>query len=133
MPPALIFASSPVSSPQHVDSIMADSCLTQYYEGDANPFGDFYAEGSFTDRTYTFKSGGLGGEMIARVRRDPEVFRDVDGYVVEVAAGVDAAAILAMAVVIDEDHDEADAKAKRVERPYNNDDIRSRASLIIHH
>ena len=29
---------------------------------------------------------------------------------VEVAAGVDAAAILAMAVIIDEDHDENDAK-----------------------
>jgi uncharacterized protein YxjI len=84
-----------------------------YYEGDANPFGDFYAEGSFSDRTYTFKSGGPFGETIARVRRAPEVFQDVDGYAVEVAAGVDAAAIIAVAVIIDEDHDEEDAKRER--------------------
>ena len=84
-----------------------------YYEGDANPFGDFYAEGSFSDRTYTFKAGGLGGDVIARVRRDPELFEDVDGYVVEVAAGVDAAAVIAVAVIIDEDHDEEDAKRRR--------------------
>lgn len=80
-----------------------------YYEGDLNPFGDFYAEGSFLDRQYTFKTAG-GLETIAKVRRAPEVFRDVDGYAVDVAAGVDAAAIIAMAVVIDEDHDETDAK-----------------------
>jgi uncharacterized protein YxjI len=84
-----------------------------YYEGDANPFGDFYAEGSFSDRTYTFKTGGPLGETIARVRRAPEIFQDVDGYAVEVAGGVDAAAIIAMAVIIDEDHDEEDAKRKR--------------------
>jgi indole-3-glycerol phosphate synthase len=30
---------------------------------------------------------------------------DLDEYQVEVAAGVDAAAVLAVAVVIDEDHD----------------------------
>ena len=28
-----------------------------YYEGDMNPFPDYYAEGSFLDRTYTFKAG----------------------------------------------------------------------------
>lgn len=82
-----------------------------YYEGDANPFGDFFAEGSFSDRTYTFKSAG-GVSTIAKVRRAPEVFRDVDGYAVDVAAGVDAAAILAVAVVIDEDHDEEDARKR---------------------
>jgi len=84
-----------------------------YYEGDDNPFGDFYAEGSFSDRAYTFKAGGLNGDTIARVKRAPEIFQDVDGYAVEVAAGVDAAAIIAVAVIIDEDHDEEDAKRKR--------------------
>jgi uncharacterized protein YxjI len=84
-----------------------------YYEGDANPFADFEAEGSFTDRTYTFKAGG---DTIARVRRAPEIVKDVDGYQVEVAAGVDAAAILAVAVIIDEDHDEEDAKREGEEK-----------------
>ena len=84
-----------------------------YYEGDANPFADFEAEGSFLDRTYTFKAGW--GDTIARVRRAPEIFKDVDGYSVEVAAGVDAAAILAVAVIIDEDHDEEDAKKAKEE------------------
>jgi len=85
-----------------------------YYEGDDNPFGDFFAEGSFADRLYTFKKAG-GFETIARVRRVEEAVRDVDTHSVEVAAGVDAAAIIAMAVVIDEDHDEEDAKRKREE------------------
>ena len=75
-----------------------------------NPFADFEAEGSFLDRTYTFRASG---DTIARVRRAPEVFKDKDGYSVEVAAGVDAAAILAVAVIIDEDHDEADAKREK--------------------
>ena len=79
-----------------------------YYEGDMNPFADFEAEGSFFDRAYTFKAGW--GDTIARVRRAPEIIKDLDSYAVEVAAGVDAGAILAVAVVIDEDHDEEDAK-----------------------
>lgn len=79
----------------------------------SNPFGDFYAEGSFSDRTYTFKAGGLGGETIARVRRAPEIFEDLDSYAIEVGPGVDAAAIIAVAVIIDEDHDEEDAKRQR--------------------
>ena len=83
-----------------------------YYEGDDNPFGDFFAEGSFTDRMYTFKTPG-GVETIAKVRRAEEVFNDVDNYAVDVAAGVDAAAIIAMAIVIDEDHDEEDARKKK--------------------
>ena len=37
----------------------------------------------------------------------------MDTYYVEVAAGVDAAAVLGVAVVIDEDHDEKDAKEER--------------------
>jgi uncharacterized protein YxjI len=84
-----------------------------YYEGDDNPFGDFYAEGSFADRVYTFKAGGPMGGTIARVTRAPEIIKDVDGYAVEVAPGVDTAAIIAVAVIIDEDHDEADAKRER--------------------
>jgi len=86
-----------------------------YYEGDDNPFGDFFAEGSFSDRLYTFKSPG-GLDSIAKVRRVEEAIKDVDTYAVDVAAGVDAAAIIAMAVVIDEDHDEADAKKEREEK-----------------
>ena len=50
---------------------------------------------------------------MARTRRAPELMRDVDSYQVTVAAGVDAAAVLAMAVIIDEDHDETDAKKER--------------------
>lgn len=84
-----------------------------YYEGDANPFGDFYAEGSFADKQYTFKAGM---DTIARVRRETEAFKDVDSYAIDVAAGVDAAAIIAIAVVIDEDHDEEDAKREREEK-----------------
>ena len=81
-----------------------------FYEGDLNPFPDFIAEGSFSQRKYTFKNGF--GETIARVSRGEEMVRDVDQYQVEVAAGVDAAAILAVAVVIDEDHDEMDSEKK---------------------
>lgn len=78
-----------------------------FYEGDANPFPDFTASGTFSERSYTFKAGG---DTIARVSRGEEAFRDVDTYQVEVAAGVDAAAIIAVAIVIDEDHDEMDKK-----------------------
>ena len=77
-----------------------------------NPFADFEAEGSFSDRKYTFKAGF---DTIARVQRLEEAVRDVDQYQVEVAAGVDAAAIIACAVIIDEDHDEEDAKKKKEE------------------
>ena len=82
-----------------------------FYEGDMNPFPDFTATGAFSERKYTFKNGM--GETIARVSRGEEAFRDVDTYQVEVAAGVDAAAIIAVAVIIDEDHDESDAKRKQ--------------------
>mmetsp|Transcript_14808 Transcript_14808/g.32111 ORF Transcript_14808/g.32111 Transcript_14808/m.32111 type:complete len:254 (-) Transcript_14808:241-1002(-) len=84
-----------------------------YYEGDMNPFADFHAEGSFLDRAYTFKAGW--GDTIARVRRGTEFVKDLDSYEVEVAAGVDAAAILACAVIIDEDHDEEDARKAKEE------------------
>ncbi len=39
-----------------------------------------------------------------------EVIREVNTYAVRVAAGVDAAAVIALAVVIDEVHDEEDGK-----------------------
>jgi len=88
-----------------------------YYEGDMNPFPDFHAEGTFSERKYTFKTNSLGGgSVIARVSRAEEAIRDVDNYTVEVAAGVDAAAILAVAVIIDEDHDEEDARRQREEK-----------------
>lgn len=50
------------------------------------------------------------------MRRAPEIVNDLDTYVVDVAAGVDAAAILAVAVIIDEDHDEEDAKKAKEEK-----------------
>jgi len=89
-------------------------CYKFFYEGDLNPFPDFKAEGSFGDRTYTYKNGF--GETLARVSRGTEVVRDVDSYQVEVAPGVDAAAVIAMAVIIDEDHDEMDAKRQKEEQ-----------------
>ena len=79
-----------------------------YYENDMNPFPDYRAEGSFSDRQYTFKAGN--GDTIARSFRAEEAFKDVDKYQLEIAAGVDVAALLAMAVIIDEDHDEKGAK-----------------------
>ena len=51
-----------------------------------------------------------GQPRAAVVKRAPELVKDLDSYTVEVAGGVDAAAILAVAVIIDEDHDEEDAK-----------------------
>jgi len=50
-----------------------------------------------------------------RSPRPSQLVTDLDTYVVDVAAGVDAAAILAMAVIIDEDHDEEDAKRAKEE------------------
>ena len=39
-----------------------------YYEGDLNPFPDYTAEGSFSERQYTFKSGG--GDSVGRRHAD---------------------------------------------------------------
>ena len=89
------------------------SCAAVLLRGRRQPLCGFEAEGSFLDRTYTFKAGW--GDTIARVRRAPEIVGDLDTYVVDVAAGVDAAAILAVAVIIDEDHDEEDAKKQKEE------------------
>ena len=66
--------------------------------------------GSFSDNKYTLKAGG---DTIARVTRSSEVLGDVDTYQVAVAAGVDAAAVIAIALVIDEDHDEERAKERK--------------------
>jgi uncharacterized protein YxjI len=66
--------------------------------------GTLRAEGSFSQRKYTIKNGK--GATVARIGRMRELFGDVDQYAVNVAAGVDAAAVLALALVIDEDHDE---------------------------
>ena len=100
------------------------SILSRPYQArNANPFPDFKAEGSFSSRTYTFYAGL--GDKIARVSRGQEAFRDVDTYQVEVAAGVDAAAVLAMAVIIDEDHDEMDDKEREQESGSVNQWLRS--------
>jgi len=58
-----------------------------FYEGDSNPFPDFYAEGSFSQRRYTFTNGM--GETIARVSREDEMVKDVDQYLCEVRQRID--------------------------------------------
>lgn len=83
-------------------------CYKFVYEQGERPSCTLKASGSFSQRKYTFTRED-GGQVVARVGRNLiEFFNDVDQYQVEVAAGVDAAAVLAVAVVIDEDHDEND-------------------------
>mmetsp|Transcript_54187 Transcript_54187/g.117075 ORF Transcript_54187/g.117075 Transcript_54187/m.117075 type:complete len:518 (-) Transcript_54187:76-1629(-) len=63
------------------------------------------AEGSFSERNYAFKS--RKGEVVATVvRLKGFTSGDVDNYQVVVGPKVDASLVLAMAVVIDEVHDE---------------------------
>ncbi|KAJ1634204.1 tubby C-terminal-like domain-containing protein [Pavlovales sp. CCMP2436] len=79
-----------------------------YYDADANAngrAGTLTAAGSFTERRYTVKNGD--GKTVARVDRAIMTgFAVADQYQVVVSAGVDAAAVIALALVIDEDHDE---------------------------
>jgi len=81
-------------------------------ENDGNP--KYRATGSFSERRYdVYDRSGAEAATIGRALL--EVLPDrADTYCVRCASGVDAAAIIALALVIDEDHDETDAaKASR--------------------
>lgn len=80
-------------------------------ENDGNPH--YRACGSFSQRCYDVY--GRDGSEVATIGRQLfELLPDtMDTYHVRCAKGVDPAAILALALVIDEDHDETDAKRER--------------------
>ena len=83
-------------------------------ENDGNPC--YRASGSFSERRYDIYARD-GSEVATIGRQLFELLEDTkDTYHLRVAAGVDAAAIVALAVVIDEDHDEADAKKAKEEK-----------------
>lgn len=83
--------------------------LTQTFElwqeGDNHPGPLLKAEGSFSDKSYVMKCHQ--GSVVATVGRLPGFSGgNVDNYQVIVGPHVDASLVLAMAVVIDEIHDE---------------------------
>jgi len=83
--------------------------LTQTFElwqeGDNQPGPLLKAEGSFSDKSYVMKCHQ--GTVVATVTRLPGFSgNNVDSYQVVVGPHVDASLVLAMAVVIDEVHDE---------------------------
>ena len=78
---------------------------TFVYEGKGGV--TYRAEGSFSERRYVIK--GKAGDVGQVQESLVEVSRDVNTYLIRIAAGVDVAAVLAMACVIDEIHDEKDA------------------------
>jgi len=83
--------------------------LTQTFElwqeGDGHPGPLLRAEGSFSDKSYVMKCHQ--GTVVATVTRLPGFSGgNVDNYQVIVGPHVDASLVLAMAVVIDEIHDE---------------------------
>lgn len=83
-----------------------------WQEGHGEPL--LRAEGSFSDKNYVLKCNS--GTVVATVARLPGFSGgNVDNYQVVVGAGVDASLVLAMAVVIDEVHDEANPAAERGE------------------
>lgn len=74
-------------------------------EGDDQPGPLLKAEGSFSDKNYVMKCHR--GTVVATVARLPGFSgNNVDSYQVVVGPNVDATLVLAMAVVIDEVHDE---------------------------
>merc|ERR1719221_1338807 len=82
-----------------------------YLEGDSSgPV--LKAEGSFSERKYTFKS--REGAVVASVGRGYFQTDNENKYHVLVGPQVDASLVLAMSVAIDEVHDEED-KAKEAE------------------
>ena len=75
----------------------------------------FRALGNFIDRRYTFKD--VKGNVCATVTRPlVELSERMDEYEVQVEGGVDAAAIIGMVCVIDEDHDEEIKRRTEQER-----------------
>lgn len=82
------------------------SSFELWEEGDGHPGPLLKAEGSFSDRNYVLKSHE--GKVVATVTRLKGFGGggNVDNYNVIVGPHVDASLVLAMAVVIDEVHDE---------------------------
>jgi len=81
-----------------------------WQEGDGQPGPLLRAEGSFSEKSYTLKSHS--GDVVATVARLPGFSGgNVDTYTVVVGPQVDASLALAMAVVIDEAHDEENPSA----------------------
>jgi len=76
-----------------------------FYEEENNSKPFYKAVGSFSDRNYDIY-GRDGKEVAAISRSFVELSDRFDRYGIRMAKGVDPAAIVAMAVVIDETHDE---------------------------
>eukprot|EP00747_Dinoflagellata_sp_TGD_P033882 gnl/TRDRNA2_/TRDRNA2_136894_c0_seq1.p1 gnl/TRDRNA2_/TRDRNA2_136894_c0~~gnl/TRDRNA2_/TRDRNA2_136894_c0_seq1.p1 ORF type:complete len:314 (-),score=56.30 gnl/TRDRNA2_/TRDRNA2_136894_c0_seq1:92-1009(-) len=68
---------------------------------------DIRIEGSFSKRQYTIMREDWKETPLAYVKSDFEFVKDAGSYGMEVAAGVDAAVMLACAIIIDGDNDKA--------------------------
>ena len=80
-----------------------------FYEAENNGNPCYRATGSFSQRKYDIYARD-GSEVATIGRKLLELMPDrADTYHVKCAAGVDPAAIVALCLVIDEDHDESDA------------------------
>lgn len=80
-----------------------------FYEQENNGNPCYRASGSFSERKYDIYARD-GSEVATIGRQLLELMPDkADTYHIKCAAGVDPAAIVALALVIDEDHDESDA------------------------
>ena len=81
-----------------------------FYEAENNGNPCYRATGSFSERRYDIYA--RDGTEVATIARELfELLPDtMDTYHVRCATNVDPAAIIALALVIDEDHDEEDAK-----------------------
>ena len=92
-----------------------------FYEAENNGNPCYRATGSFSQRKYDIYARD-GSEVATIGRQLLELMPDrADTYHVKCAAGVDPAAIIALALVIDEDHDESDA-ARDARRKEGGDD-----------
>lgn len=82
-----------------------------FYEAENNGTPCYKATGTFWERK--FDVVGRDGKVVASVGRGFfEVSDRIDEYQLVMAAGVDPAAIIAMAAIIDEDHDEKDERQR---------------------
>ncbi|KAJ1446590.1 tubby C-terminal-like domain-containing protein [Pelagophyceae sp. CCMP2097] len=86
-----------------------------FYEAEQSGDPFYRAVGSFSERKFDIYA--RDGTEIATVGRQLfEISDRMDNYYVRCASGVDAAAIIALVVCIDEDHDESDeSKRKKAE------------------
>ena len=84
-----------------------------FYEAENHGNPCYRATGSFSQRKYDIYARD-GSEVATIGRQLLELMPDrADTYHGKCAAGVDPAAIIALALVIDEDHDEKDAREKK--------------------